>query len=142
MHTQDMYTMDYYSAIKKNDTLPFAATWMDLETVTLSEVSQTAKGRYLMTFLKCGIYKEMIQMNLFEKQKQTHRLGERTYGSQRGRMGEGIVREFRINIGILLYLKWITNKDLPYSTWNSAQCSVAAWMGEEFEGEWIHVYVG
>ena len=64
MHTQDMYTMDYYSAIKKNDTLPFAATWMDLETVTLSEVSQTAKGRYLMTFLKCGIYKEMIQMNL------------------------------------------------------------------------------
>ena len=41
----------------------------------------------------------------------------------------------------LLYLKWITNKDLLYSTWNSAQCYVAAWMGGEFEGEWIHVYV-
>ena len=40
-----------------------------------------------------------------------------------------IVREFGINIGALLYLKWITNKDLPYSTWNSAQCYVAAWMG-------------
>ena len=41
----------------------------------------------------------------------------------------------------LLYLKWITNKDLLYSTWNSVQCYVAAWTGGEFEGEWIHVYV-
>ena len=35
----------------------------------------------------------------------------------------------------LLYLKWITNKDLLYSTWNSAQCCVAAWMGGEFGGD-------
>ena len=33
------------------------------------------------------------------------------------------------------------NKDLLYSTGNSAQCYVAAWMGEEFGEEWIHVYV-
>ena len=32
----------------------------------------------------------------------------------------------------LLYLKWITNKDLLYSTGNSAQCYVAAWVGGEF----------
>ena len=42
---------------------------------------------------------------------------------------------------ILLYLKWIINKDLLYSTWNSAQCYVAAWMGGELGGEWIPVYV-
>ena len=42
----------------------------------------------------------------------------------------------------LLYLKWITNKDILYSTGNSAQCYVAAWMGGEFGGEWIHVSVG
>ena len=41
----------------------------------------------------------------------------------------------------LLYLKWITNKDLLYSTWNSVQCYVTAWMGGEFGGEWIHVHV-
>ena len=41
----------------------------------------------------------------------------------------------------LLYLKWITNKDLLYSTGNSVQCYVAAWTGEEFEGERIQVYV-
>ena len=35
----------------------------------------------------------------------------------------------------LLYLKWITSKDLLYSTWNSGQYYVTAWMGEEFGGE-------
>ena len=39
-----------------------------------------------------------------------------------------------------LYLKWITNRVLLYSTGNSAQCYVAAWMEEGFGGEWIHVY--
>ena len=33
--------MEYYSAIKKNETMPFATTWMDLEIILLSEVSQT-----------------------------------------------------------------------------------------------------
>ena len=56
-------------------------------------------------------------------------------------MGEGIVREFAMDRHTLLYLKWITNKDLLYSTGNSVQCYVAAWTGEEFEGERIQVYV-
>ena len=34
-----------------------------------------------------------------------------------------------------------TNKDLLYSTWNSAQCYIAAWMGGEFGGAWAHEYV-
>ena len=41
----------------------------------------------------------------------------------------------------LLHLQWITNKDLLYSTRNSAQCYVPDWMGWGFGGEWIHVYV-
>ena len=41
----------------------------------------------------------------------------------------------------LLYLKWITNKDLPYSTGNSAQRYVATWMGGGLERDWIHVHV-
>ena len=36
-----IYTTEYYSAIKENEIMPFAATWMDLEMIILSEVSQT-----------------------------------------------------------------------------------------------------
>ena len=36
-----IHTMEYYSAIKKNEIIPFAAIWMNLETITLSEVTQT-----------------------------------------------------------------------------------------------------
>ena len=56
-------------------------------------------------------------------------------------MGEGIVRELGIDMCAALYLTWITNKDLLQSTGNSAQCYVAAWMGGECGGKWIHVYV-
>ena len=47
--------MEYYLAIKKNEIRPFAATWMDLESVILSEVSQTENEKYHMTFLISGI---------------------------------------------------------------------------------------
>ena len=42
-------------------------------------------------------------------------------------------------LGHTAILKWITDKDLLYSTRNSTQCYVAAWMGGEFTEEWIHM---
>ena len=50
-----IYAMEYYSAIKKNEIMPFGATWMDLEIIILSEVTQTEKGKYRMISLICGI---------------------------------------------------------------------------------------
>ena len=47
-----VYTMEYYSAIKKNEIMPFAATWMDLQIIILSEVSQSEKANYLTLHLK------------------------------------------------------------------------------------------
>ena len=41
-----IYTAEYYSVVKKNDIMPFVATWMDLEIIILSELSETEKDRY------------------------------------------------------------------------------------------------
>ena len=50
-----IYSVEYYSAIKKNDVMPFAAIWMDLEIVTLSEISQTEKDKYHIISFICKI---------------------------------------------------------------------------------------
>jgi len=50
-----IYTMEYYSAIKKNKIMPFATTWMQLELLILSEVSQKEKDKYHMISLISGI---------------------------------------------------------------------------------------
>ena len=50
-----IYTMVYYSAIKKNEILPFATTWMEIEGIMLSEISQSEKDKYHMTLLIRGL---------------------------------------------------------------------------------------
>ena len=52
---QYIYTMEHYSAIKKNEIMSFATTWMDLEVIILSEISQTEKNNHI-TSLIWGIF--------------------------------------------------------------------------------------
>ena len=54
-HTHTHTHTDYYSAIQKNEILPFATTWMDLQAIMLSEISQIEKNKYYMISLICGI---------------------------------------------------------------------------------------
>ena len=62
-------------------------------------------------------------------------------GEKDGGWGREIVREFGMDMCTLVYLKWITNKDLLYSTWNSAQGYVAAWMeGTLGENGYMYMY--
>ena len=46
--------MEYYSAIRKNEILPFATTWIELEIIMLSEMSQSEKDKYHMISFICG----------------------------------------------------------------------------------------
>ena len=49
-----IHTMEYYVAMRKNEIWPFVATWVELESVMLSEISHTEKDRYHMVSLLCG----------------------------------------------------------------------------------------
>ena len=49
------YTMEYYSTMKKNEIMQYVTTWMDLEIIILTEVSQTEKDKYHVISLICGI---------------------------------------------------------------------------------------
>ena len=71
-----IYTMEYYSAIKKNKIMPFAATWMELETLILSEVSQKEKDKNHISRMWNLIYGTNEPFH----RKETHGLGEQTCG--------------------------------------------------------------
>ena len=71
-----IYTMEYYSAIRKNEILPFAAMWMDLEGIMLSEISQTEKNKYCMISLNVESKKYNKPVSITKKE-QTHRYREK-----------------------------------------------------------------
>ena len=52
-----LYVTEHYLAMRKKEVASFETTWMDLEGIMLSEISQTEKDRYCMVSLLCGIYK-------------------------------------------------------------------------------------
>ena len=51
----DIYTMEFYSATKKEKILSFAIVWMDLENIILSNINQSEKDKYHMILLICGV---------------------------------------------------------------------------------------
>ena len=96
-----MYTMEYNSAIKKNEILPFAATWVDLEGIMLSEISKTKS--FCLTYMEYKSHttymwnlKKYNKLVNTTKKKQTHRYREQTSGYQWGEgKGEGHHRGLR-----------------------------------------------
>ena len=108
--------MEYYSAMKNNKMMPFAPTWVELETLILSEVGQKEKDKYhMISHILNLIYgtKESFHRN------QNPGLGEQTCGCQRGKGGSQMHWEFRVNECKLLHMEWISNKILLYGTGNN-----------------------
>ena len=83
-----IYTTEYYSAIKKNEIMPLAATWMELETLTLSEVKSEIERQipYDITYSWNPIYGTNEPFH----RKENHGLGEYTCGCQGGGGGSGM----------------------------------------------------
>ena len=108
--------MEYYSAIKKNKIMPFATTWMEGETLILSEVHQKEKDKYHMISLRFWnlIYGTKEPFH----RKENHGLGEETCGCQGGGGGSGMDWESGVNRCKLLPLEWISNEIVLYSSGN------------------------
>ena len=104
-----IYTMEYYSATKKNDIMPFAATWMELETLILSEVSQEEKDKYHMI---SHIWNLKYGTNESFHRKETHGLVEQICDCQGRRGRSGMDWESGVNGCKLLRLEWISNEIL------------------------------
>ena len=78
--------MEYYSAIKNNEILPFAATWMALEGIMLNKSDRERQILYGITYLESKKYNKLVNKT---KRMQTHRYKGQTSGYQ-WRWGKGV----------------------------------------------------
>ena len=102
--------MEHYSAIKKKEVEPFAATWLDLEIIILSEVRQWKTNIIWYHLHVESKKKKRIPTTLFAEQKQTHRLWIQTYGYQRGQVvGRRMDQDFGIGLCTLWYMEWLAS---------------------------------
>ena len=115
---------------KKNKIMPFAATWMDLETVIMSEVGQTEKDEYHYDITYMWNLKKCYKRTCLQSRNRVT-VVENNALVTRGEGGGRINWEIGIDIYTLLYIKYISNKDLLYSTGNSTRYSVMTYMGKE-----------
>ena len=75
-----IYTMEYYSAIKRNSFESVLMRWMKLEPIIQSEVSQKVKDQYSILTHIYGKFRKMVTITLYAKQKKRHRCIEQTFG--------------------------------------------------------------
>ena len=115
-----IYTMEYYSAIKRNKTGSFVETWMDLETVIQSEVSQKEKNKYCILTHMCGIQKNGIDDPICKGEIETQTQRTNVW-IPRGNVGgwEELGDGTDTYTLLILCIKQIANENIPNSTGNS-----------------------
>ena len=135
-----IYTMEYYSALKKNKIMPFAATWADPEIIILSEVSQKEKDKYIWyhLFMESKIRHKWTYLQ--DRNRLTDRENRLVVAKGEGG-GGGKDWEFGISTCKLLYTGWINNKVLLHNTGNYIQYPVINHNGKQYEKEYIYIYL-
>ena len=130
--------MECYSVIEKNEVTPFAATWMQLESITGSEVRKR-KTSVIWYHLYVESTK-VTQMNLPAKQKQTHRRRIQTSGCQGGAGKREMYGGFGDGRCKRLHSEWI-NKVLLYSTGNYIQSPGINHKEKNIKKEYIYICI-
>ena len=115
---------------EKNEMMPSAATWMDLEILILSEISQR-KANIMWYHLHVESIKR-IQMDLLTKEEYTLRHRKHTSGYQKKGGTDGF-QGFCVNTHMLLYIKEITKNDLLSSMENYTRHLVITYHGREYK---------
>ena len=110
-----IYTMEYSSAIKRNEIGSFVETWMDLETVIQSEVSQKEKNRYRILTCICGIQENSTDEPTCKAEIETQ-MQRTNIWTPRGEKQGGINWEIGIDIYTLLCIKQICNENVLHHT--------------------------
>ena len=114
-----IYTMEYYSAIKRNEIASFVETWLDLETVIQSEISQKEKNKYRVLVHICGIQKNGTNEQVCKAELETQMQRTKVW-TPRGETevgvggGGGMNWEIGIDMYTLICIKQITSKNLLY----------------------------
>ena len=96
-----IYTMEHYSAVKKNSFESVLMRWMKLEPIIQSEVRQQDKEHYSILTHIYMEFRKMVMITLYAKQKKIHRCTEQTFGLCGRRRGWDVLREQHRNLYII-----------------------------------------
>ena len=116
-----IYTMEYYSAIKRNEIGSFVVTWMDPETVIQSEVSQKQKNKYRILIQYMWNLEKWYRWTSLQGRNRDTDVESKRIDTKRGKWGSGgggMNWEIGIDIYTLICIKWINNKNLLYKKIN------------------------
>ena len=113
-----IYTIEYYSAMKRKKVMAFAATLMEQEMTILSEVSQTVKDKHHVVSLLCGILKKDTNELICKRETDSQTLKTNLW-SPKGTGRGGMVWALGTGICTLWYKEWLADGDLLCSTGNA-----------------------
>ena len=117
-----VYTVEYYSAIKRNEIGSFVEMWMDLESVIQSKASQKEKNKYHILTHICGIQKNGTDEPVCQEEIETQ-MQRTNLWTPRGERGCGMNWEIGNDIYTLICIQQITNENLLYSTGTPLPCT-------------------